>query len=200
MIAFLRGKVASIEEEGLVVETGGVGLLVGVPLAMLERFPDVGEEITLHTHLQVKDDGWQLFGFSDREQLTMFRLLLSVSGVGAKMALSLLNSLRPAALAAAVRENNTAAFTAVSGVGKKRAERIILELKDKVDAFLLTGTPVPPPAKESTLNQDLLSALKQLGYTATEARAFAMKAQEALGDDADDELLLREALKIAMRS
>ena len=200
MIATLQGTVSAVEDDGIIIETGGIGFLVGVPLSTLERFPEIGDELKLHTYLQVKDDGWMLFGFPDKEQLSMFRLLLTVTGVGAKMALAILDRLRPGNVAAAVNGNDTAAFTAVSGVGKKRAERIILELKDKVAAFAFAQAPAPVPVKEGVLNQDLLNALRQLGYTATESRAFAMKAQEALGDNADDELLLREALKIAMRS
>lgn len=200
MIAFIRGRVAAIEDEGLVIETGGVGLLVGVPMTRLDPRPEIGGELMLHTYLQVKEDGWQLYGFSDREQLAVFKMLLSISGIGAKTALAIIDRLSAANIAGAVASGDTAPLTSVSGVGKKTAERIILELKDKFAGLgIKAGVPAPQP-KEQALNADLLSALKQLGYTATESRAFAMKAQEALGSGADEESLLREALRIAMRS
>jgi len=200
MIAFLQGTVMDIDDDGLVINIGGVGLLVGVPFSMLDPRPQQGEEIALHTYLQVKEDGWQLFGFSSKEQLAVFKLLLSVSGIGAKTALAIIDRLHTANIAAAVTAGDISVFTAVSGVGKKTAERLMLELKDKIPSLGIMGAPVPAAPKEAVLRKELLNALKQLGYTAAESRAFAMKAQEQLGDDADGEVLLREALRIAMRS
>lgn len=199
MIAFVRGRVEALEEENLIVQVGGVGLSVFVPYAMLDPYPAVGEEILLHTHLQVREDGWLLFGFGDKEQLRLFRLLLSVSGVGAKTALAIIDKLSPLRLAAAIAGQQRDALTAVSGVGKKTAERILLELKDKFPAVAAEAVSLSAPA-EAQLNPELLAALKQLGYTATEARALALKAEALLGEQAAPELLLREALKIAMRS
>jgi|WetSurMetagenome_2_1015567.scaffolds.fasta_scaffold736256_1 holliday junction DNA helicase RuvA len=203
MIAFVRGRVDSIEieDETLIIDVGGVALSVLVPYAMLEPRPAIGEEILLHTHLQVREDGWQLFGFSDKEQLRLFRLLQSVSGVGAKTALAIIDKLPPLRLAMAIAGQNKEALTAVSGVGKKTAERILLELKDKfpsINAMAADTVGIAPA--EAQLNAELLAALKQLGYTVTEARSLALKAESLLGEDAAPELLLREALKIAMRS
>ncbi|NLF80829.1 MAG: Holliday junction branch migration protein RuvA [Clostridia bacterium] len=199
MIAFVRGRVEALEEDTLTVQVGGVGLSVYVPYAMLDPYPVVGEEIMLHTHLQVRDDGWLLFGFGDREQLRLFRLLLSVTGVGAKTALAIIDKLSPLRLATAITGQQRDALTVVSGVGKKTAERILLELKDKFPATAAVAGGLPASA-EAQLNAELLAALKQLGYTATEARALALKAEAVLGGQAAPELLLREALKIAMRS
>jgi len=200
MIAFVRGPVASIEEDGLVVDTGAVGLLVQAPISMLNPRPAIGEEIMLYTYLQVREDTWSLYGFANREQLRSFRLLLNVTGVGAKTALAIVDRVSPQRLSAAIAAKDATPLTAVSGVGKKSAERILLELKDKF--------PLADGAEEDRgfslpteeLNRDLLAALKQLGYTATEARSFAMQAQTALGKEAAAGDLLREALKIAMRS
>lgn len=199
MIAFVRGIVDSIEDEALVIDVGHIALSVLTPMSMLDPRPVIGEEIVLHTHLQVREDAWLLFGFTDREQLHIFRLLQSVSGVGAKTALAIVDKLQINRFAAAVANQDVNALTAVSGVGKKTAERILLELKDKFPQ-LAGGLAEEPAYPEAALNEDLLSALKQLGYTATEARAFALKAQTALGETAPPEALLREALKIAVRS
>ena len=199
MIAFVRGKIADIGTDTIVVDMGGVGMEVFVPFTLLQPAPVIGEEILLHTHLQIREDNWQLYGFSDSEQLAAFRLLLGVSGVGAKTALAIVDQLHLDRFAAAIAAKDCKPFTTVSGVGKKTAERIILELKDKCH-FQVAEVAVEAPAPQQTLNEDLLAALKQLGYSATESRAFAMKAQDALGEDAGLDELLHEAMKIIMRS
>lgn len=200
MIAFVRGPVAALEEDGLVMDVGSVGLFVLAPMSKLKPAPIIGQEMMLYTYLQVREDAWNLIGFTDQEQLHCFRLLLSVSGVGAKIALAILDRVSPAQLAAAVSAKDSAALTVVSGVGKKSAERILLELKDKFPEFSAEGAGGAVTAPVEELNRDLLAALKQLGYTATEARSFTMQAQNAIGRDAAAEELLREALKIAMRA
>lgn len=198
MISFIRGLLAEIQNDSLVIDLGGVGISVSVPISRLQPRPILNQEVFLHTYLQVREDAWTLYGFSDKEQLEMFRLLLSVSGIGAKTALAIVDKVNPQRFAAAIGEKDTKVFTAVSGVGKKSAERILLELKDKVDAFSTADAEAPLAAAEvEALDSSLLAALKQLGYTATEARAFAMGAQEVLGPDASPEQLLRQALKIA---
>jgi len=200
MISFVRGPVASIEEEGLVVDTGSVGLLVLAPLSMLNPRPVIGEEIMLYTYLQVREDAWSLYGFANREQLKSFRLLLNVSGIGAKTALAIVDKVSPQRLSAAIAAKDAAPLTAVSGVGKKSAERILLELKDKFPLADGAGEAMEVSLPAEELNRELLAALKQLGYTATEARSFAIQAEASLGREAAAEDLLREALKIAMRS
>ncbi len=200
MIAFIRGPVAAVEEDGLVVDTGSLGLLVQAPMSTLNPRPVIGEEIQLHTFLQVREDAWNLYGFANREQLKSFRLLLGVSGVGAKTALAILDKVSPAQLTAAVMAQDPLPLTAASGVGKKSAARILLALKDKFPELPGDGAELAALPLAGELNRDLLAALKQLGYTATEARAFAIQAEAALGSGAAVEDLLREALKIALRS
>ena len=203
MIAFVNGIVSAVEDDSLIVDIGGVGLSVLVPIHMLDPRPVVGNVLYLHTHLQIREDAWVLYGFSNKEQLKMFRLLLNVSGVGAKTALAIVDTIGTNRFYSLVANQEIKPITAVSGVGKKTAERILLELKDKFPAMQLaenadmeSGAVVEVDA----LDRDLLAALKQLGYSATEARAFAMQAQGKLGMAADTERLLREALKIAMHS
>ncbi|MCR4963860.1 MAG: Holliday junction branch migration protein RuvA [Firmicutes bacterium] len=199
MIAFIKGPVWQIEEDGLIVACGGVGVKVFVPLKACDPLPQTGEEIFLHTHLQVREDAWQLYGFTDKEQLRLFRLLLNVSGVGAKTALALIDGVPPARFAAAVAAQDHRPLTAVSGVGKKTAERLLLELKDKY-AGVAGDAAGDLPAAESPIDGDLLAALKQLGYSAVEARAFALSAMSALGGDSTPEQLLRYALKEAYKN
>ena len=131
MISFVRGKVADLTGDALVIDLGGIGLEVFAPFARLQPAPAIGEEILLYTHLQIREDNWQLYGFTDKDQLTAFRLLLSVSGVGAKTALAIVDQLSVQRVVAAIAAKDSKPFTTVSGVGKKTAERIILELKDK---------------------------------------------------------------------
>lgn len=202
MIAFIRGIVSSVDGETIVIDKSGVGLEIYVPMSMLQPAPAVGEEITLHTHLQVKDDGWQLFGFADKEQLRIFRLLIGISGIGAKTGVAILDKIAVSRFPQIIAAQDHKPLTAVSGVGKKTAERILLELKDKfpVVASEIPGTDTGEPLTGEALDPQLLAALKQLGYTATESRAFALKAMANLGADAASEALLRESLKIAMRS
>ena len=125
MISFVRGKVADLTGDALVIDLGGIGLEVFAPFARLQPAPAIGEEILLYTHLQIREDNWQLYGFTDKDQLTAFRLLLSVSGVGAKTALAIVDQLSVQRVVAAIAAKDSKPFTTVSGVGKKTAERII---------------------------------------------------------------------------
>ncbi|MDO4732117.1 MAG: Holliday junction branch migration protein RuvA [Bacillota bacterium] len=199
MIAFVKGTLVELDTDSLVLDLGSVGLRVLAPVSRLHPRPVMNQELLLHTHLQVREDAWTLYGFGDPEQLAMFRLLLGVSGVGAKTALAIVDQVNPSRFAAAIGEKDLKVFTAVSGVGKKTAERILLELKDKVASFSPAEGEEKLPASSASeeLDSFLLAALKQLGYTAVEARSFAMGAREALGPEASSEQLLREALKIA---
>ena len=200
MISFIRGPIAAIDDDVLVIDKSGIGMAVSVPLNMLGVQPVVGNEIMLHTYLQIREDAWVLFGFSTPEQKQMFIMLLNVSGVGTRTALAIVDKLSVAHFAAIIASQDTKPLLAVSGVGKKTAERILLELKDKfiVSSSIVSEDNVLLP--DSDLQNDLVAALRNLGYTATEARSFAIKAQQDCGPAADAEKLLREALKIAMKS
>ena len=203
MIAFVHGLVCEFEEDYLIIDMDGLGLTVQAPLSRLRPYPEIGQKITLHTHMVIREDAWNLYGFDNKDDLRIFRMLLNVSGIGAKTALAIVDKLNPQAFAMAVVEQNISAFTAVSGIGKKSAERIILELKDKFANFIVPESEDGNSSLEifaSELNADLLAALKQLGYSATEARAYARKAQDELGPEATEEELLRKALKISMKS
>ncbi|MCL2817220.1 MAG: Holliday junction branch migration protein RuvA [Clostridiales bacterium] len=196
MLAFVNGKVFAAEEGALIVEVGGLGLTVQAPLAMTRPLPRVGESVMLYTYLQVREDAWMLFGFAEREQLEVFKMLFSVSGIGAKTALAVLNALPAAAVAQAVRQGDAGRFCTVPGVGKKTAERLILELKDKFGKARDEETGLPPVLP---VNDDLLAALAQLGYGGAEARALAVAAVEKCGPGANASTLIIEALRLAAK-
>jgi len=202
MIAFVKGPVYDIDftESRLTVELAGLGLSVLAPLNRLRPLPALGEEITLHTHLQIREDAWQLFGFPQLEQLTVFRQLLAISGVGAKTALAVIDSLDLSQLRRVMVTGDVKALCAVPGVGKKTAERLILELKDK---YALLDRDEDSPAAANLIaveiDNDLLFALQQLGYTPAEARRLEMLAGQQAGPEADTSAKLRLALKLGMK-
>lgn len=204
MIAFITGTLVAIEDDSLIIDIGSIGLSVAAPLSMLDPRPVIGASIYLHTHLQVREDAWTLYGFSSKEQLHIFRMLLNVSGVGAKTALCIVDAINAARFKSILASREIKPLTAISGIGKKTAERIMLELKDKFET--IADDPASMTVGEEyafaadSVDRDLLAALKQLGYSATEARSFALAAQADSEPDARSEELLKKALQIAMRS
>ena len=202
MIAFVRGLLSAIEDDCLIIDNNGIGLAVFAPLNMLDPRPAIGEEVFLYTHLQVREDSWSLFGFPEREQLKTFRLLIGISGIGAKTALAILNMLAVGTIAAAVSANDINAFCAVPGVGKKTAQRLTLELKDKLafaDGYLEAQSSGFSKAS-ATADNDVLAALLQLGFSSTEARSLVFKAQQSLPEGSDNETVLMAAIRLSARS
>lgn len=196
MISYIKGELAEVFSDSVVVENNGIGYRIRIPLTMLEVLPAIGERIKVYTYFQVKDDGMNLYGFPDRGELEVFTLLLGVNGVGPKAALSLLSALRPDELRLAVLTDNPKALKA-PGVGGKTAGRIILELKDKMkleDVF--TGeakTEAAVPGGSNILVKDTIEALVTLGYSPIEASRAVKKVE--LEDGMDVEQLLKASLK-----
>jgi Holliday junction DNA helicase RuvA len=166
MIAHLVGMLAARDGETLVVQTdGGVGYAVTVPLGALERLPQVGSRVTLFTELVVREDGWFLFGFDRAADRVVFQRLLTASGFGPRLALALISSLGAERTVQAIRQNNLGALSTVPGIGKKKAERLVLELRDKFDEIVVTlAAPVT-----SGPGEDAVQALVALGYPASQA-------------------------------
>jgi len=179
MIATLRGEIAQIEENALIVEVGGVGLRVLVPRSVVESGAAVGKVVFLHTHLVVREDALTLYGFPSLEQRELFELLLQVSGVGPKLGLSVLSNMSPDALRAAVAGGQPEALDRVPGVGRKTAERIVLHLKDKFTAPG-AGAPILIPA-----DTDVLAALTSLGYSLVEAQSAVQSLPADAPEDAE---------------
>lgn len=196
MIARLRGTVAVIGEDHAVIDVGGVGYLVMLSPATLQRLPRIGEGVELHTELQVREDDMSLFGFLDAADRTWFRLLQTVQGVGARVALSLLGTLRPHEIANAIAAGDRASLSRASGVGGRLAARIVGELKDRVGAVpTAAGIELPSLATPQGPAGDALSALLHLGYARVDAFSALARVQGRLGPDLTVDVLVREGLK-----
>ena len=199
MIASISGRLAAKGADRVVVQTpSGVGYEIVVPLGVLEALPPVGQPVTLATELVVRDDGWALYGFEDDGQRRFFQRLLGVSGVGPKLALALLSGLGAQRAAKAVQEKNVGLLASVSGIGKKTAERLALELADKVGEFVSAAGAAPgAPAPVGGAAAAALKALERLGYSTADAdRALRQALAGDGGAQADTESLVRRALGI----
>jgi holliday junction DNA helicase RuvA len=178
MIASLRGALLEKTASACVIEAGGVGYLVQVSCHTASNLPAAGQQVSLRTRQIVREDAVQLFGFADAEELELFDLMIAVSGVGPKLALAVLSGLRPPTLRRAIREEQVGLLTSVPGIGKKTAERLVVELRDKLEAFA-------PPAREggvlprSEQWNDAVAALRTLGCSATEAQEVVRRAAGA---------------------
>jgi len=193
MIAGLRGRLAAKSADRVVVETaGGVAYEVVVPLGVMERLPSAGAEVTLATELVVREDGWALYGFLDETERRFFQRLTSVTGVGPKIGIALVSALGVERGARALREKNIALLSSVNGIGRKTAERLALELGEKVEEFTETPSAEPPVGSEAALK-----ALERLGYATTEAdRAIRQALAGNGGASGETEALVRRALQI----
>lgn len=194
MIASLRGTLLHREPAGIVVEANGVGYAVEVPLGTFERLPAVGATVYLHTELVVREDDWSLYGFDAPVDKVIFQRLLGASGVGARLALAILSTLGPDRAVRAVRDRDLAALSTVPGIGRKKAERIALELADRMDDIPAGAAraPVSSPAA------DAVRALVALGYPANAAEAAVRGVSKA--DERDTAALVRLALSELTRT
>jgi len=197
MIAFLTGRLLEKQPNRIVVDVGGVGYDVAVPLSTFYTLGDAGAPVSLRIHTHVREEAIALFGFATPLELLLFERLIGVSGIGPKVALAVLSGIEPEELVRAVRTEDTARLTAIPGVGKKTAERIGLELKDRLPRALVTAPGVPAPGGEpgGGLRDDLLSAMLNLGYQ----RAAAERAIErAVPRDTD--LSFEDCLRAVLKS
>lgn len=191
MIASLTGVLAARDGDAFVVQTdGGVGYAVTVPLGTAERLPPTGSRVTLLTETVVKEDEWALFGFDDAAERSVFRLLMGTSGVGPKLALAILSALGAERTVRSLRDKDIAALASVSGIGRKKAERMILELGDKTGSIALAPTASAPAAPGVA---ETARALVNLGYPGAVADA-ALRAVLADQGPADAAALLKRAL------
>ena len=191
MIAHVRGRLASKSADRVVVETpGGVGYEVVVPLGVMEQLPGLGTEISLATELIVREDGWALYGFLDESARRFFQRLISISGVGPKIGIALLSALGVERGARALREKNIALLSSVSGIGRKTAERLVLELGEKVEDFTEAPAVSVPAGAEAALK-----ALERLGYGTAESDRAVRQVLAGNGTE-ETEALVRRALQI----
>jgi Holliday junction DNA helicase RuvA len=197
MIAFLRGRVLEKHPNRVIIDVGGVGYDVTVPLSTFYVTGDPGAEISIRVHTHVREDQLALFGFATPLELVMFERLIGVSGIGPKLALAVLSGIEPRDLVVALQRGDIARLTRIPGVGKKTAERILVELRDRLPKDLpLPGEPAVP-ASNDALRDDLVSALSNLGY---HRQAIDKALDKLMTEDARFEDVLRAALKELARA
>ncbi len=160
MIASLNGKLESLGSDGAVINVGGIGFQVYMPTSTLSTLGTIGEEVQLYTHLHLREDNATLYGFASADELRLFQTLIGVSGLGPRLALAMLSVMSVDKLTMAIATGSVDLLTVVPGIGKKMAERLIVELKDKIGAGLI-ATPAAQLVQE---NADVLAALTSLGY------------------------------------
>jgi Holliday junction DNA helicase RuvA len=200
MIGKLKGILDAIEEEDLVIDVNGVGYVVSASARTLRALPAIGQATTLHIETQVREDSIRLFGFLTASERDWFRLLQSVQGVGAKVALGILGALSAEALSAAIAHQDKAMMARAPGVGPKLAARLVLELKDRAPALGVADlggaiAEAEPGAKLPRPAQDAVLALVNLGYARPQASLAVAKGVAALGADAQTAALIRLGLK-----
>jgi Holliday junction DNA helicase RuvA len=195
MIAFLRGRVLDKSPNRIIIDVNGVGYDVHVPLSTYYDIGDAGSDVSLHVHTHVREDTLQLYGFLTPLEQLLFQRLIGISGIGPKLAVSVLSGIGSRELVSAVQHADIARLTRIPGVGKKTAERIVLELKDRLgDVPLAPDTAGARPSTGDRLRSDLISALENLGYH----RPLAEKAVDATRKP-DGDATFEDALKAALR-
>ncbi len=196
MIAFLNGILAEKHPTSVVLDVHGVGYAVLIPLSTYDRLPATGEACMLRIYHHMREDGQSLCGFSTEDEKQMFELLIGISGIGPKVGLGVLSGLNVAELRAAIAEGDVKRLSSVRGVGKKTAERMVMELRDKIDpaeALASRAVAAGDPAGATVL-RDTVLALAALGFPQDQARKMVQAALDAGADTADTEALLKVAL------
>jgi Holliday junction DNA helicase RuvA len=188
VLASLSGVVAATGKDFVVIQVGGVGFQVSVPQTVLDGLAGSGLELTVYTHLHVRENELALYGFDSEEELALFRLLLGVSGIGPKVALSVLSFLPVDRLQAAIAQEDVATLARVQGIGPKTAKKLVFDLKDKIAVDLMPGEPQPVLTEADA---DLIAALTTLGYSISEA-------QEAIRSLPREALPLEERVRLAL--
>jgi Holliday junction DNA helicase RuvA len=190
MIAHLRGRILTKRPNQAVVDVNGVGYEVAISIPTFSELPNAGGEVSLHIHTHVREDALALYGFLRAQEKELFERLIAVSGIGPKLAITVLSGMQAEKMVAAIRGNDIAALTKIPGIGKKTAERMVLELRDKLESF---GVAAAVVSKHSGVEEDVLSALTNLGYQrATAERALGAAANG--GGARSFEQLFRDAL------
>ncbi len=196
MIAYVKGVLDFKGTDFVVVEAKGIGYKIQTPLPTVEKIGQKGDVVRVYTYLYVREDALNLYGFITQEEKSTFELLISVSGIGPKAALSLLSTVSPSSFALAVITDDTHALMKAQGVGKKTAQRVILELKDKIKKEQLVDASLVEAASENgneSGKEEAISALMVLGYTSFEARRAV---SSVFTEDMDMETIIKKALKL----
>ena len=201
MISYIRGELVSIEEDKVILDVNGVGFSVFMPGQAMNLLPSIGEEVKLHTYMNVREDAMQLYGFLTRDDLAVFKLVIGVSGIGPKGGLAILSKLSADELRFAVMAHDVKVISSAQGIGKKTAEKLIIELKDKlsIEEALTREFEETKHFTTHTSNQtqaEAVQALVSLGYSNSESLKAVKKV--AITDDTGVEEVLKQALKNMM--
>jgi len=194
MIAYIRGVLDHKEPNRVVMDVGGVGYEIFVPLSTYQKLPAIGDQVKLFTHHHVREDAANLYGFLSSEEKEIFEMVLSISGVGAKVALSILSAISVDEFRRSVAQGDMKTLTKIPGIGKKSAERMVLELKDKIGKIHLDERMVRILEAES--GNDAVAALLSLGASSSAAEYAVYRAERLLGKDAKIEELIAQSLKL----
>ncbi len=197
MIGKLRGIILEKQPPQLLLDVNGVGYEIDAPMSTFYHLPDIGQEVTLHTHFVVREDAHHLFGFFAKEERALFRTLLKVNGIGPRLALTILSSIDPNDFVRCVINNDTDTLVSVPGIGKKTAERLIIEMRDKVSTFSSATLPHATASQKENnarnqITQDAVSALIALGYKPQEASRAVSKVDDPT---LTSEEIIRRALR-----
>ena len=190
MIGQLRGRLLRKQPQEVVLDVGGVGYRVSIPLSTFYRLGEPGEDVSLLTHTHVREDTLALFGFVTPSEQALFERLIAVAGVGPRLAIAILSGIETPELVEALRAGDVARLTRIPGVGRKTAERLIVELREKMQGFSVPGETAPAPGQTSS-RDDVVSALVHLGYSRPEAERGVERALKEGGDGRFEDLLRR---------
>jgi holliday junction DNA helicase RuvA len=200
MIGQIRGILIHKQPPHLMVDVQGVAYEIEAPMTTFYKLPETGVEVTLLTHLAIRDDAHLLFGFASQEERTLFRTLIKVNGVGAKMALTILSGMEADLFAKCIRDGDADSLVRLPGVGKKTAERLVIEMRDRLKDWALTATlsgeSSNTPDRISSQSDDAVSALVALGYKPQEASRFVYAVAT---EEMNSEEIIREALKASVK-
>jgi Holliday junction DNA helicase RuvA len=197
MIAHIQGRLHFKSPEQLIIDVDGIGYQVHVPLTTFYELPDVGNTVALHIHTHVREDALQLYGFQAQEEKALFIRLMGVAGIGPRLAVNILSGISPAELRESLQQGDLARLISIPGVGRKTAERIMLEMRDKLPALAADrdiALSVKSAAAEAVMN-DAISALVNLGYKKGVAQRAIDQAQQRLQGEMTLESLLKESLR-----
>ncbi|MFY9141168.1 MAG: Holliday junction branch migration protein RuvA [Thermacetogeniaceae bacterium] len=192
MISYLRGQLLGVDEDRVVLEVQGIGYEVAVPSTVLQKLPSKGQELELYTHLHVREDALQLYGFSTPQERAMFRVLITARGIGPKVALTILDKFPGDSLAAVLERGEVDPLLKVPGVGKKTAQRLILELKGKLPESFFKDE---EKTVEAQVDNEVVQALLVLGYSRQESLEALRKIQPRSAEESSTEAVLRLALR-----
>ncbi len=196
MIAQLRGKLADISLTSIILDVNGVGYQLFIPISTFDKLPQLGEETTLLTYMHVREDTMQLFGFAKSDEKQLFEMLISVSGIGPKAGLNILSSMAVATFCMSIANNDIKTITCINGIGKKTAERLVIELRDKVKKFTPEFELSDSPEVDSQAAVDASLALEQLGFKKEKAMKALKKIISKLpAEECSSENLIRKALQ-----